>query len=360
VIERGELLVGGRWSSSTDTWEDVICPSTEDVAARVRTSSTADIDQAVTAARSALARGDWARQSLAERADVVRRAADLLDPQAEAIGQLITTEMGAPLALFQVVAATHYMRSLADAAETMWVGEARPGWLAWGLVEREPVGVVGSLAPWNGPFHLAVQKSIAALLAGCSVVFRPAVETPLDAFYLAEALIDAGLPEGVLSVIPGGTDIGRYLVAHPGVDMVDFTGSTAAGRQIGATCGQQLKRVHLELGGKSAAVVLDDADMELILPALGQVFMNSGQVCAALTRVLAPASMYDDVVDGLASVASALQVGDPFEQTTEMGPLVSKRQLDRVKSYITRGDEEGAKVAFGGGAPAGLDRGFYV
>ena len=352
--------MGGRWSSSTDSWSDVICPSTEEVAARVRASSTTDIDQAVTAARRALATGDWAQRPFADRAEVVRRAADLVDPQAEEIGHLITTEMGAPLALFQVVAATHYMRSLADASDTLTLGEARPGWLAWALVEREPVGVVGSLAPWNGPFHLAAQKSIAALLAGCSVVFRPAAETPLDAFYLAEALIEAGLPDGVLSVIPGGTEIGQYLVAHPGVDMVDFTGSTAAGRQIGATCGQQLKRVHLELGGKSAAVVLDDADVEQILPALGQVFMNSGQVCAALTRVLAPTSMYDDVVDGLASVASSLHVGDPFDQTTEMGPLVSKRQLDRVKGYITRGEEEGAEVAFGGGTPAGLDCGFYV
>ena len=360
ILERDELLIGGQWQSSSNAWDDVICPSTEEVGGRVRSSTLKDIDHAVLAARRAHDAGAWSRQSMHERAAVIRAAADLLDPQAAEIGQVITTEMGAPLALFQVVAATHYMRSLADAAEELVVRDAQPGWLSWALVEREPVGVVGSLAPWNGPFHLAAQKTISALLAGCSVVFRPAEETPLDAFYLAEALISAGLPEGVLSVIPGGRNLGEYLVRHPGIDMVDFTGSTAAGRNIGAICGSQLKRMHLELGGKSAAVVLDDADVDAVLPALGQVFMNSGQVCAALTRVLAPRTLYDDVVEGLAAAARALRVDDPFQETTEMGPLVSLRQLDRVLGYIACGQEEGAKVVAGGGRPAGLARGYFV
>jgi aldehyde dehydrogenase (NAD+) len=202
---------------------------------------------------------------------------------------------------------------------------------------------------------------VPALLAGCSVVAKPAVETPLTGFVLAEAMAEAGLPAGALSVLPADREIGQHLVSHPGIAKVSFIGSTAAGRQIAATCGQQLKQVCLELGGKSAAIVLDDADLSVLIPALivGS-FYNTGQACNALTRLLVPRSRHDEVVDALLTAVKGLAVGDPLDPATQIGPLAMRRQLDRVLGYIELGKSEGATLACGGGRPANLDQGFYV
>jgi aldehyde dehydrogenase (NAD+) len=211
------------------------------------------------------------------------------------------------------------------------------------------------------PLFIAAAKLAPALLAGCTVVFKPAPETPLDAFRLAELFEEAGLPKGVLSVVPAGREVGEHLVRHRQVDKVSFTGSTAAGKRIGAICGEQLKRFSLELGGKSAAIILDDANLEEALPMLlPNAIMNNGEACIAQTRILAPRDRYQEVVDALAERMSVLKVGDPLDPATEVGPLVAERQRARVEGYITIGQEEGAKVALGGGRPSGLAKGYYV
>ena len=221
--------------------------------------------------------------------------------------------------------------------------------------------MVASVAPWNGPFLQALYKTVYPLLAGCPVVFKPAPETPLDAFHVAEAFEEAGLPPGMLSVLPGGPEIGQYLVGHAGVDAVFFTGSTGTGRKIGAVCGAQMRRMVLELGGKSAAIVLDDADLALTVPALaGGAFGNTGQNCAATSRVLVARSRHDEVVEALAAAAGALVVGDPFDEATALGPLVSRRQRDRVEGHVRRALDDGAVAAAPGGRPADLPRGWFL
>jgi betaine-aldehyde dehydrogenase len=229
------------------------------------------------------------------------------------------------------------------------------------MVTKEPVGVVAAITPWNVPLFLAAAKLSPALLAGCAVVFKPAPETPLDANVLAEILAEAGLPKGVLSVVPAGREVGEYLVNHPGVDKVSFTGSSVAGRKIGAACGANLKRVSLELGGKSAAILLDDVDLDVTLPLMmPNAIMNNGEACISLTRILAPRDRYAEVSEALVEQVRAMKVGDALDPTTEVGPLVAERQRERVESYIRIGQEEGAKIAVGGGRPEGFDKGWFV
>ena len=229
------------------------------------------------------------------------------------------------------------------------------------LVASEPVGVVAAITPWNVPLFLAAAKLAPSLVAGCTVVFKPAPETPLDAFRLAELFEEAGLPKGVLSIVPAGREVGEHLVRHPGIDKVSFTGSSVAGKKIATACGESLKRFSLELGGKSAAVLLDDVDLDQALPMLlPNAMMNNGEACIAQTRILAPRDRYQEVVDALVEKVSAMKVGDPLDATTEVGPLVAERQRDRVEGYIKVGQEEGAKVAIGGGRPEGIDKGWFV
>src|SRR5438132_3620831 len=230
------------------------------------------------------------------------------------------------------------------------------------IVRREPVGVVGAIAPWNVPQFTAMSKLAPALVAGCTIVLKPSPETPLDAFLMAELLSEAGVPEGVVSIVPAGREVGEHLVRHPGVDKIAFTGSTAAGRRIASICGEQLKRVSLELGGKSAAIILDDADLASTIEGLKFAsLMNNGQACVAQTRILASKQRYAEVVDALGGMVGGLNVGDPHDAATEVGPLVAQRQQERVEKYIAAGQEEGAKVAVGGnGRPSGLDKGWYV
>jgi betaine-aldehyde dehydrogenase len=264
--------------------------------------------------------------------------------------------------LAQVLAPTMVFNYYADLAGSFAFDEVRSGVLnPEVLVTKEPVGVVGAIAPWNVPLFIASAKLAPSLAAGCTVVFKPAPETPLDAFRLAEIFAEAGLPEGVLSVLPAGREVGEHLVTHPGVDKISFTGSSVAGKRIGGLCGERLKRCTLELGGKSAAIVLDDADLAATLPnLLPNAIMNNGQACIAQTRILAPRDRYDEVVEALVDQVKSMVVGDPLDPATEVGPLVAGRQRDRVEGYLRSGQEEGAKVALGGGRPAGLNKGFYV
>jgi len=220
---------------------------------------------------------------------------------------------------------------------------------------------VAAIVPWNVPLFTIMLKLAPALASGCTIVIKPAPETPLDAYILAEACLEAGIPEGVVSIVAAGREVGEYLVRHPGVDKVSFTGSTAAGRRIGSICGEQLRRVTLELGGKSACIVMEDADLDMAIPGLmGGAIMNNGQACVGQTRILAPRSRYQEVSERLAAAVGAMRVGDPMDPSTECGPLVSKRQRDRVEGYIKIGRDEGARVAVGGGRPASQGKGWYV
>jgi betaine-aldehyde dehydrogenase len=230
------------------------------------------------------------------------------------------------------------------------------------VVRHEPVGVVAAIAPWNVPQFTIMSKLVPALLAGCTGVVKPAPETPLDGYLLAETLDEAGVPAGVVSIVAGGREVGEYLVRHSGIDKVAFTGSTAAGRRIGAICGEQLKRVSLELGGKSAAIVLDDADPGSVIEAIKFIgLMNSGQACVAQTRILVSRDRHDEFADALASAVAAMVVGDPAQSRTEIGPMVARRQQERVQRYIGLGQQEGARLLTGGtGRPDGLDAGWYV
>ncbi|MEW6471419.1 MAG: aldehyde dehydrogenase [Actinomycetota bacterium] len=364
VLQRDAFFVGGEWRGPAGTGRiEIVSPSTEEVIGSVPEAGDADVDAAVGAARRAFDAGDWPRLAVAERTAVLERALQALEPRAAEIAAAVTAEMGVPIAIAEqlIPGAFWTARYFMGVAEREPLEELRAGALNTAAVLREPVGVVASIAPWNGPFNLAVAKIVPALAAGCTVVFKPAPETPCDVFYLAEALSEVGLPPGVLNIVTGGRETGAALVAHPGVDKVSFTGSTAAGRQIGAVCGEQFKRVQLELGGKSAAIILDDADLATTMQGLAMgSFFNSGQICAAFSRVLAPRSRYSEVVEALAATARSFVLGDPFDRATTMGPLVSERQRTRVEGYIAAGEKEGAKVVTGGGRPADLPQGWYV
>jgi len=360
-----KLFIGGDWiAPSSDATIDVVSPHTEAVIARVPEGREADMDRAVAAARAAFDAGPWPRLPAAERADAMARLLAALQERSTEMATTITDEMGSPMAfsnLGQVMASNMVLDYFIRLAREFPFEDVREGMLGPTLVRREPVGVVAAIVPWNVPQFTIMLKLGPALAAGATMVVKPAPETPLDCVLLADAIRDAQLPTGVVNIVAAGREVGEYLVRHPGVDKVGFTGSTAAGRRIAAICGEQLKRYTLELGGKSAAIILDDADLEAtisgVLPA---AIMNNGQACMAQTRVLASRRRYREVAEALAGAAAAVPVGDPHDLSTVVGPLVAARQRERVESYIRIGREEGARIAAGGGRPAGLTRGWYV
>jgi len=294
VAAGGRLYVGGRWQApAAPATTTVVSPATEEAVGAAAVAGPADVDAAVAAAREAVDRGPWAGTTPEERIEVVGRIGEAYGARRRELARTITSEMGAPISFSKMAQAMlpwSMWGSFAGlAAQHTWE-ERRPG-LYGGevIVRKEPVGVVGAIVPWNMPQFLMVAKLAPALLAGNAVVVKPALETPLDALILAEVLDEVGLPPGVVSILPGGGEVGAHLVAHPDVDMVSFTGSTAVGRQVGAVCGGALTRAHLELGGKSAAIVLDDADPVAVAEGIKVAgFMNSGQACVAQTRILVP------------------------------------------------------------------------
>ncbi|ATW48290.1 aldehyde dehydrogenase [Streptomyces peucetius] len=365
LVEHGELFIGGELTAplGTDVIE-VISPHSEQVVGRVPHASRADVDRAVAAARRAFDEGPWPRATLDERIEVVTRIKDAIAVRHEEIARSISSQNGSPYSwsvLAQALGAMMVWDSAIAVARDFTYEEQRTGVLGPILVRREPVGVVAAVVPWNVPQFTAAAKLGPALLAGCCVVLKPSPETPLDSYILGEIVREAGLPEGVLSILPADREVSEYLVGHPGVDKVSFTGSVEAGRRVMEVAARRLTRVTLELGGKSAAVILPDADLATavagIVPA---AWMNNGQACVAQTRILAPRSRYDEIAEAFAAAASALVVGDPLDAATQVGPLVAERQQRRSLDYIRIGQEEGAKVLCGGGRPAGLERGWYV
>ena len=365
VAQDQGVLIGGRWTPTLDGRTiPVVSPATEEPIAHVSLGGVQDIDRAVRAARDAFDHGPWPRMSPLERAAVLARASELVMARHDELAEMIAQEVGTPIRQAMRSRVTN-VRDMFDVhvamAETYpWV-ELREGLRSLVEIRQEPVGVVGAIVPWNVPFSLTAAKLAPALLAGCTVVLKPAEETPLNAFALGEILADAGLPEGVLSVVPADRTVSEALVRHPGVDKISFTGSTVAGKAIASACGEQLKRYSLELGGKSAAIILDDADLEatlsLLLPA---TINNNGQVCVNQTRILAPRDRYDEVVEAFTEGYRALTIGDPMDMATEVGPLIHAGHRDRVEGYIRAGRDEGARLTVGGSRPGGLDRGFYV
>ncbi|MBB1053632.1 MULTISPECIES: aldehyde dehydrogenase [unclassified Dietzia] len=366
-LDRDAFLIGTEWRSpATDSVIEVISPHTEEMVARVPEGSVADMDAAVAAAREAFDSGPWPRMSPQERIEVVARLSALYAARLDDMATLISTEMGSPISfskLAQAPAPWMQIEAFVSIAREFPWEETRPGVLGGEvLVRHEPVGVVAAIPPWNVPQFTVLSKLIPALLTGCTIVIKPAPETPLDTYLLGELLIEAGVPAGVVSIVAGGREVGEHLVRHPGVDKVAFTGSTAAGRKIGAICGEQLKRCSLELGGKSAAIVLDDADLASVVEGIKFLgVMNSGQACVAQTRILVSRERHDEVARALAEGIGSMVVGDPLDPATEIGPMVAQRQQERVSSYIELGQQEGAQLLTGGtGRPDGLDTGWYV
>jgi acyl-CoA reductase-like NAD-dependent aldehyde dehydrogenase len=366
-MDAGSLYVGGEWvDPSTADVIEVTSPHTEDIIGRAPAAGPADVDRAVAAARSAIDDGPWPRLDPAERIDAVRRLAAAYGERRREMAELITAEMGAPISfskLAQAMLPATMLGAFADVAAAHAWEQVRPGYFGQDItLRKEPVGVIAAIVPWNMPQFSIVVKLAPALLAGCAVVLKPAPETPLDALLLAEMIDGLDLPPGVVSVLPGGATAGAHLAGHPGVDKVAFTGSTAAGRQVAAACAANLTRVSLELGGKSAAVVLDDADPAAVAAGAKVAgLMNGGQACVAQTRYLVPAARHDEMVEALAAMVDGLVVGDPSDRATEIGPLVARRQQERVRDYIGLGEKEGARRVRGGtDLPEGVERGWYV
>ena len=365
--DREALYIGGQWRASASAeMTAVVSPVTEEVFGLAPTGAPADVDAAVGAARFALTSGPWAGFTGEQRGDAMEAFADELERRAGETAAPVSGENGMPIAIARAaegagpVATLRYYAALARETplEERRAAIGGPGVT---VVRREPVGVVAAVVPWNFPQSLTMFKLAPALAAGCTVVLKPAPETALDAFQLADAAEAAGLPPGVLNVVTGGREVGAYLVAHPGVDKVAFTGSTAAGRAIAETCGRLLRPVTLELGGKGAAIVLDDADLTKVARGLSWAsLLNNGQTCYLSTRILAPRSRYDEVVEAVADLAASMPVGDPADPDTRVGPLVSAAQRQRVEDYIATGRAEGGRVATGGGRPQHLDRGWFV
>lgn len=360
-----KFFIDGQWVEPLSSRKlEVVSPSTEEVVMRYPEASAADMDRAVAAAREAFDNGPWPRFSPAERARYLRKVADLLASRLEDIAQAWTLQVGAPISLTRYLVGQNptlfnYYADLIDAYP--FVDERYRDDGGKVKVVKEPVGVCAAITPWNAPLVLLSYKIAAGLAAGCTFVAKPSPETPLEAYILAECIEQAGLPRGVFNLVPAGRESGDHLIRHKDIDKVAFTGSTAAGKHIAGVCAERLARVSLELGGKSAAVLLDDADFAAALPSLMIYSMPiTGQVCFSLTRILVPESRKQEFLDMYLGAVKGIKVGDPFDPDTQMGPLTMQRQLERVQSYIAAGRAEGATVACGGGRPSGLGKGYYI
>lgn len=363
--EYDKLFIGGTWTEpSTTEVIEVHCPATGDYVGKVPLAAKADVDAAIGAARAAFDTGPWPSTPPAERAAVIGAAVKLMEDRKELFTKLLADETGQPPTIVETMQWLGSLGSLtyfAGAADDVSWTETRNGSYGQSIVSREPIGVVGAIVAWNVPLFLAVNKLGPALLAGCTVVLKPAAETPLTANALAEVFAEAGLPEGVLSVVPGGIETGQALTANPDIDIFTFTGSSAVGKEVGKRAADLLKPCTLELGGKSAAIMLSDVDLAAAVPMM--VFsglMNAGQGCVNQTRILAPRSRYDEIVDAVSTFVQALPVGLPTDAAAQVGPLISEKQRTRVEDYIKKGTDEGARLVCGGGRPDGLDSGYFV
>ena len=361
MMRRDSLYINGEWvEANGDGVIDVVNPATEETIGSVPVGSQSDVDAAVTAARDAFT--SWSMSSIEERIEILNKLSAAIKDNTEELAQTITAEVGTPIGysrMAMVGTPRVVARSYAKMLESFeWEQEVRNS-----LIIKEPIGVCAFITPWNFPLHQIIGKVAPALAAGCTMVLKPSKEAPLNAFMLADLLDEIGLPAGVFNLVSGhGSEVGEYMSSHPDVDMVSFTGSTGAGVRVSQAAAPSVKRVTLELGGKSANVALDDADPQLIgKMAIGACYQNSGQTCSALTRLIIPESMNDEVCEVIASRIARYTAGDPLDDSTRCGPMVSARQQASVSEYIQYGMDEGAKLIVGGmGMPDGLETGFFV
>ncbi|ASR03214.1 Geranial dehydrogenase [Gordonia rubripertincta] len=366
VYEYEGMYVAGKWSPTSGPRIEVRAPASGVVLGRVSEASTADVGVAVDSARAALDHGPWRNWSPAERAAAISALADAIESRTEVFADLISAEVGSPrkwTPFGQLATALGVYRSCAAIAVDYEFEAKRPSLIGGEvLVRRVPVGVVAAIVPWNAPLFTAALKMAPALAAGCAIVLKPSPEAPLGLSMLSECIEEAGIPAGVVNIVSGGIATGEALVEHPGVDKVSFTGSTGAGKRIGAACARDIRRVTLELGGKSAAIVLDDVvvDAKLIKGLVTGVMANNGQICAAQTRILLPRSRYDEILEPFAAAVAAMRVGDPTERETEVGPVINTTARDRIEAAVSGAIEAGARVVAGGTRPDGLDGGAYV
>ena len=361
IQTRDKLFIGGEWvDPAGDGTIEVVNSTTEEVMGTIPEGTPEDVDRAVAAAREAF--GPWSETSREERDGYLEAIAAGLTERGEEIAATVSQELGMPLKLSRQIQAGLPTMSFASMPalmeEVRWEEQ-----IGNSLVVREPVGVLGAITPWNYPLHQIAAKVAPALAAGCTVVLKPSEVVPLNSFILAEVIEAAGLPAGVFNLVTGtGPVAGEAIAGHPGVDMVSFTGSTRAGRRVSELASQTVKPVALELGGKSPNVILDDADLERAVPdGVAKCFLNSGQTCSALTRMLVPREKLEIAEQIAAAAAEKFTPGDPFDPETRLGPLVSEAQRERVRDYIGKGENEGARIVTGGAAPPeGLDRGYFV
>ena len=364
-MDRDAFFIGNEWvkPSSSRTFA-IVGASTGEVIATVPEAAEADVDAAVAAARHAFDHSGWPQLAPAERAGVMQRFMAALAARGAQIAEAVSLQNGMPIALSTQLEAQFPLGLLqyyAELASAPAEADVRPSQLGKEtLVERPAIGVAAAIVPWNFPVTLAMSKIAPAMAAGCTMVIKPSPGTVLDSYVVAEAALEAGVPAGVLNWVAADRDVGAYLVAHPGIDKVAFTGSTAAGRKIAATCGEMLRPVTLELGGKSAAILLEDVDLDTFLPAVPMVSMlNNGQTCYNGTRILAPRSRYGEVVDALAGLLQSFKVGDAMDPETHVGPMASEAHRTRVEGYIAKGRDE-ATLVTGGGRPTSMNRGWFV
>jgi betaine-aldehyde dehydrogenase len=360
------LWINGEWQATDGGARMAIeNPATGEKLAEVVDASRADVDRAVQAAKTAFYDGRWSRKSPAERSKALWKLADLIEAHAEELARVESENTGKPYKFVSlggdIPFAVDNLRFFAAATRDTHgahAGEFMPGYTS--MYRREPVGPVGQIAPWNYPLMMAVWKIGPALAAGCTVVLKPAPGTPLTSLMLAELISEAGIPAGVVNIITGGNATGQALVEHPDLRLISLTGSTATGKQIMRTAAETLKRVHLELGGKAPFIVFDDADLELVAAkAALAATMNSGQDCTAATRVYVQRDRLHTTQEALVEAMRAVKVGLPFDDDTQMGPLISRTQRERVSGFVTRAQAAGARVLTGGGAPAGFEQGYY-
>jgi len=355
-----ELYLDGRWSPCAGAGKiEVLSASTEEVIGSIPEGTPADVDRAVDAARRGF--NEWSDTSREERAQWLEKLGAALKDRTDAIARTIAMEVGSPLSIataiqagLPVTATLSYAKILREAKLEHEIGNS--------LVVREPAGVAGAITPWNYPLHQIMAKVAPALAAGCTVVLKPSEVAPLNAMLLAEACLAIGLPRGVLNIVPGyGPVVGEAIARHPGIDMVSFTGSVRAGKRVAALAGETIKRVTLELGGKSACVILDDAPFEkAIASGARNAMLNSGQTCSAWTRMLVPRGRQPEAIELAAKAIGGLTLGDPLDPATKLGPLVSATQRERVEGYIAKGQNEGARLVKGGSRPAAFAKGYYV
>jgi acyl-CoA reductase-like NAD-dependent aldehyde dehydrogenase len=366
LTKPNHFFIGGDWvSPSSSSVFEVIDSATEEVFMRVAEAQQPDMERAIAAARTAFDQGPWPRMSHAERATYLNALGAGIAARNEDLGQIWPRQSGAlhKVAQYAGLGAQNTFAYYAGLADTYpWEEQKTPSAGGkFGLMVREPVGVVGAIIPWNAPLGLIANKVAPALIAGCTVVLKASPEAPGEAYVVAEVAEQIGLPPGVLNVVTADREVSELLVRDPRIDKITFTGSTLAGRRIASICGERIARCTLELGGKSAAVILDDMDLEAAAKTLSRAeCFLAGQVCSSLTRIIVSQSRHDELVEALASTFSQVRVGDPFDAETQMGPLVAERQRDRVLGYIAKGVDEGAKLATGGGRPAHLDRGYFI